>query len=113
MSCYIRPDFLYNYVSLAPSCQQTDGVFDTMFPTLMGVSISHHLPREIVDAVGSFIREHQKKLSENPGRVKSILKSLVDKLKTDATANTVAKVRHYLEEELWKLECREARGSPH
>ena len=109
MSCYMRTDFLYNYISLAPNREQTEGVFNTMFPTLMGVSISHHLPREIIDAVGNFLREHQKKLAENPGRVKSILKSLIDKLKTDATANTAVTVRHYLEDELWKLEGSQAR----
>ena len=109
VGCYIRPDFLYNYISLAPNREQTEGVFDTMFPTLMGVSISHHLPKEVIEAVGSFIREHQRKLADNPGRVKSILKALVDKLKTDTSANTAAKVRHYLEDELWKLERRAQR----
>jgi hypothetical protein len=46
-SCYIRPDFLHNYICLAPSSAEIDTAYNELFPTLLGVNISFHLPREV------------------------------------------------------------------
>ena len=93
-SCYIRPDFLYNYISLAPSRSQTAEVFDSFFPTLPGISVSHHVPEEISNVVHTTIKEHSEK---DPARVRAIIRSLADKLKTDPNAIHAHKLEHYLD----------------
>lgn len=55
ISCYIRPDFLYNYIALAPKKGEVDAAFRELFPSLLGVNISFHLPREITEFIRSCI----------------------------------------------------------
>jgi len=99
-SCYIRPDFLYNYISLAPTRDDTEKVFNVMFPTLLGVSISHHLPKEVTDYVNQYLLEHADKYANNPGRIPAILNTLTERLKTDLSPQNLNVVRHYLDEAL-------------
>jgi hypothetical protein len=96
-SCYIRPDFLLNYVSLAPSHDEANRVFDRMFPTLMGVTLSHHIPDEVSGIVHEAIQQHKTK---DAGRVTAVLRTLSDQLKTDQKAVTRTGLKHYLDEEL-------------
>ncbi|MEP7286675.1 MAG: hypothetical protein ABI947_13010, partial [Chloroflexota bacterium] len=97
ISCYIRPDFLYNYIALAPSKNEIDEAYRTLFPSMIGVNISFHLPREIVTFVQKKIAEHGEK---NPARLRGILRELSDKLKSDPTKRTRRFVKHYLDEQL-------------
>ncbi len=99
-SAYMRADFLYNYVSIAPSREVIDKTFQVMFPSLVGVSISYHMPDEVTGVVHSFVREHA---SLNPGRVKSVLRELSDRLKTDQARANRQYVKHFLDEERDKL----------
>ncbi|MCK4486346.1 MAG: hypothetical protein KAU38_06205, partial [Desulfobacterales bacterium] len=94
-SCYIRPDFVYNYISLAPNYDEVTKIFDTMFPTLPGISVSHHVPGEICDIVHESVKEHSEK---DPARIRAILRDLTDKLKTDPNAINVHQLRHYLDD---------------
>ena len=95
-SCYIRPDFLFNFICLAPNIHDVNETFDQLFPSLLGVNISYHLPIEVIDIIQSYIKEH----SENrPARVKAKLKSLVDRLKSDANFRNENRVKHFLDEE--------------
>lgn len=96
-SCYIRPDFLLNYVSLAPSHDEANRVFDRMFPTLMGVTLSHHIPNEVSGIVHEAIQQHKTK---DAGRVKAVLRTLSDQLKTDQKAVMRTGLKHYLDEKL-------------
>lgn len=98
VSCYLRPDFLLNYISLAPSRDDVNLVYDGMFPTLMGVSLSHHIPDEISKIVHSCIREHS---DINPGRRRTILASLSNKLKSEKNNNHHT-LKHFLDEEFSK-----------
>ena len=98
-SCYIRPDFLWNYISLAPSHADATRVFDEMFPTLMGVTLSQYVPEEISDIVNEAIREHAEK---NPARVKSILSNMADRLKSDLKTANTKQLKHWLDEEFSK-----------
>jgi hypothetical protein len=100
ISCYIRPDFLLNYISLAPTPGETDLVFNRMFPTLMGVTLSHHIPEEVSDCVHKAIREHKAK---DPARVRAILKRLSDQLKTDQATVNRRHLEHYLDEQFKKV----------
>jgi len=95
--CCMRADFLYHYVSLAPSKTVADDAFKEMFPTLVGVSISYHLPEEVARLAHNFVREHS---ATNPARLRATLRELSDRLKTDSN---LANLKHFLDEEREKL----------
>jgi hypothetical protein len=95
ISCYIRPDFLLNYISLAPTPVQADLVFDRMFPTMVGVTLSHHVPDEVSDRVHRAIKEHATK---DPSRISALLRRLSDQLKTDQKTVNRKQLEHYLDE---------------
>ena len=96
-SCYIRPDFLHNYICLAPTTQEVDDAYRTLFPSLIGVNISFHLPPDVVAVVQSRVREHGEK---NRARLVAVLASLTDRLKSDASFRNRSQVTHYLDEQL-------------
>ena len=100
IGCYMRPDFLYNYVALGPSPASVKSAFADIFPNLLGVNISHSLPEEVALTMRKFIHEHS---SKNKGRVKSIIRANSDRLKSDPTYQTKAKLESFLNEELRKL----------
>ena len=81
VSCYIRPDFVYNYITLSPSTEDINKMYDQLFPTMLGVNLSYHLPDEVMTSVQKKLKDfHGKK----PVRIKQILNELSDKLKTTA-----------------------------
>ena len=96
-SPYIRADFLYNHITLAPSKSQVDDVFQNVFPTVIGVNISYHIPSDIRSSIQQYIKEHSK-LIDSP-RLKAVLRDLTHKLKTDPAAWTKEKVELYLDRE--------------
>lgn len=97
VSCYIRPDFLYNYISLAPTRAQVTAAYDKLFPSLLGVNISSHLPKEVTDYIHKVITEHKTK---NTTRLKATLRTLADQLKSNRSYGTRKHVEHYLDEKL-------------
>lgn len=100
LSCYIRPDFLHNYICLAPSSADINSAYHQLFPTLLGVNISHHMPKDILDVVHAQLREHKDK---NRARLAAVLRTLADKMKLDPGTRNRGFVQHYLEEELSKI----------
>ncbi|MDT3779123.1 hypothetical protein PJI16_16275 [Nitrospira sp. MA-1] len=96
ISCYMRPDFLYNYIALAPPTGVISKVYQHIFPNLLGVNISHNLPNDITVTVRKFIKEHQGK---EKSRIKSTLCTLSDRLKSDPAYMSRAKVEHYFDEQ--------------
>ena len=100
VSCYMRPDFLYNYISLAPHPRTVRTSYQSMFPTLLGVNISYHLPPKIIHCVHRSMQEHRAK---NRARRAAILHTLAEQLRTDPNCRTRAYVQHYLDEKLQKL----------
>ena len=81
-SCYIRPDFLYNYIALAPNHEEVKEVYDELFPSLLGVNLSYHLPNDVAENVQKSINDH-KDLPHY--RKQATLRRYTDKLKTDGT----------------------------
>lgn len=100
VSCYIRPDFLYNYISLSPTQSDVDAVYQELFPSLLGVNISFHLPAEVTTFVQEKTREHAGK---NPARLKAILRQLAERLKVDPNCRTRAYVKSYFDDRLKEL----------
>jgi hypothetical protein len=96
VSCYMRSDFLYHFIALAPSRDSVDRVFSNMFPSLSGVSVSHYVPDSAIESVRSYVAEHTEM---SPGRIKARIRELTDELKSvDRTPNSRA-VRLFLDEE--------------
>ena len=43
----MRADFLYNRKALAPKKNEIDNMFKEVFPSMMGINLSFHMPKEI------------------------------------------------------------------
>lgn len=98
-SCYLRPDFLYNFITLAPSLQQSEEVFDTLFPSLLGITVSHHVDGAIVEVIRSGIKAH----SDLPAsRKRAALRSMTDNLKSGPKLPNLQRLTNYLDEQLRK-----------
>ena len=80
VSCYMRPDFLYNYISFTPPKEAVAQVYKDTFPNLLGVQISNHIPRSISASIRELIKDHSEKLD---GRVKAKIRALIDELKSN------------------------------
>jgi hypothetical protein len=101
VSCYIRPDFLYNYITLAPKKHEVDEMYKEIFPSLLGVNLSFHLPSEVTDFVQERIAEHGTK---HPSRLTAILSRLSEKLKSDPSLRNRKSVKSFWDEEQRRLE---------
>ncbi|MEJ5316670.1 MAG: hypothetical protein WHS63_06660 [Tenuifilum sp.] len=101
VSCYIRPDFIYNYIALKPTTEEVNNAYNEIFPTMLGVNLSYHMPKEVSQAVQEKIREYHSKPAI---RVKQTLKTLSDRLKSDPTLKNRNSVEHFLDTELSKLQ---------
>ncbi len=98
-SCYMRPDFLYNYIALGTSHDEANRVFDVMFPSLLGVNVSHHIPPEVGAVVHAAVRDHGER---DPARVRALLRTLGERLRTEPGVKG-GDLRHFLDEELRAL----------
>lgn len=77
VSCYLRPDFLYNYIVLAPHTAEVAEVYDELFPTLVGVNISFHLPTTLIQNVQADIKRHRAKpIARQHGKVMEAVEGL-------------------------------------
>lgn len=100
ISCYMRPDFIYNYIALAPNKTEVDEVYKTLFPSLLGVNISYHIPPELADLIQRRMAEYADK---KPHRLKAIMRDLSEKLKSDPRIRNREQINLYLDDELQKL----------
>lgn len=80
VSCYMRPDFLYNYISFTPAKEQVSSIYKNTFPNLLGVQISHHIPSEISEGIRKSIKEHSDQMDS---RTSAKIRNLVDRLKSN------------------------------
>lgn len=97
VSCYLRPDFLLNFVTLSANQRQANRVFDSMFPTLVGLSISHHVTSEVCEAVNQAISNHK---GLSPARVRATIGSMTTKLMTHELQQKSKQLKHFLDTEL-------------
>ncbi|MFN8290205.1 MAG: hypothetical protein U0U70_08115 [Chitinophagaceae bacterium] len=99
VSCYIRPDFLYNHIALAPKKVEVDELYKKIFPSMLGVNLSFHLPKDVLDFIQKEIHEHSMK---DPVRIKAILRQLTERLQSDPSSRTRAYVKSFFDEEFKK-----------
>lgn len=100
VSCYMRPDFLYQYIALAPTEANIKESYKNLFPSLIGVNIGYHIAPEISSFVKNQIEDFYEK---DPTRTKMIMMDLSSKLKYDLAYQSKVTVQHYLDEEKRKL----------
>ncbi|UII31026.1 hypothetical protein LVD17_22290 [Fulvivirga ulvae] len=96
VSCYLRPDFLYNYISLAPKSEEVKELYKNLFPSLLGVNLSYHISPEISMEIKCALQEHKDLPSS---RKKAILRNLSDRLKTDHRLKNRKQLKAYLDKE--------------
>ena len=100
VSCYIRPDFIYNYITLLPSVSEVETAYSELFPTMLGVNLSYHMPDDAVQMIQITINEFH---SKQPVRVKQIIRNLSEKLKSDPNVRNRNSIKSFFDEELKKL----------
>lgn len=100
ISCYMRADFMYKYISLSPKKDDVDILYKKCFPSLMGVNLSYHVPQGVSEFVSSKIQEHKE---TNPTVVKRILKNLTVKLMTSLDNISTKDFKSFFDEELAKI----------
>jgi hypothetical protein len=91
VSCYMRPDFLHNYISLAPTKGQIDDAFTHFFPTLLGVNLSTFLPDKVSNVIHNYVKEHKE---QSESRKISIISELIDDLKQHPEHQNVQYVKN-------------------
>lgn len=98
VNCYMRTDFLYNYISLSPKRKEVDRMFKEVFPSLLGINLSYHLPKDVCVKVNETLNEHQDK---SRSRVKRAIRQATEKLMTKGNMNE-KKIASFYEEEIQK-----------
>lgn len=99
VNCYMRSDFLFNYIAMAPKKKEIDNMFKEVFPSLLGVNLSYHMPKEICGSVNKALNEHKTK---SPTMIRRAVRNFTEKLMSTNTKNT-KKLSSFFDEELKKL----------
>jgi uncharacterized protein (DUF2164 family) len=99
VNCYMRADFLYNYIALAPKKNEIDSMFKEVFPSMMGINLSFHMPKEICTHINKSIVQHKE---SSPTRIKRAIRNYTEKLMTTNTKNS-KKLTSFFDEELEKI----------
>jgi hypothetical protein len=98
VNCYMRADFLYNYIALAPKKNEIDNMFKEVFPSMMGINLSYHMPKDICSHINKSIVEHKER---SPARIKRAIRNYTEKLMSSDTKNS-KKLTNFFDEELSK-----------
>ena len=100
VSCYMRADFMYKYISLSPQKKDIDMLYRKCFPNLLGVNLSYHLPQGVSEFVSQMITEHK---DTDPTVVKRTLKNLTEKVMSSSEPIGAKELKSYFEDELDKI----------
>lgn len=76
----IRPEFLLNYIALAPDKKEVVKSFSTIFPSILGVKLSNRMDEEAFKKVVIQVKDAQRL---SPPRARAKVCELSDKLKGD------------------------------
>lgn len=76
----MRPDFLLNFLALAPSAADVRSTFESVFPTMLGIRLSNRMPESTFHAVLKPLEEWN---SWEPGRRVAAIEDLANQLMSD------------------------------
>ena len=93
-SCYIRPDFLLNFITLSPKAKDIERAYDNIFPNTLGISLSRHIDEGFTKAIAECIRRHE---GYRHSRMKTIIHTEIDRLKTEFQRHGKKGLAHYIE----------------
>ncbi|MCQ2352191.1 MAG: hypothetical protein MJ033_01780 [Victivallaceae bacterium] len=93
-SCYIRPDFLLNFITLSPQKREIENAYDNIFPNTLGISLSRHIDNGFTKAIGQCIKQYDEyKLS----RIRTIIHRKIDQLKAEFQQRGSRGLKHYMD----------------
>ena len=104
VNCYMRTDFLYNYISLSPKKQEIDNMFKEIFPSMLGINLSYHMPKEICAHINKGLVEHSER---SPTRIKRAIRNYTERLMSTKIRNQ-KKLMSFWDEELKKASSGES-----
>lgn len=76
----MRPDFLLNFLSLLPKKQQAKAIFETLFPSLLGVHLARDHSPAHVERLHEYLQEIK---AVEPARRRVLVAQKSDQLKGD------------------------------
>lgn len=75
----MRPEFLLNFLAIAPSCDEVRNSFKNIFPSTFGVQLGHRLDQGVFHSIMNAVKEWK---DYEPARVIAKMGVLSDNLKT-------------------------------
>ncbi len=99
VNCYMRSDFLYNYIALSPRKTEIDNMFKEIFPSMMGINLSYHMPKEICSHINKSLNDHT---DSSKTRIKRAIRNYTERLMSTSTKNS-RKLTLYFDEEIEKM----------
>ena len=76
----MRPEFVLNFLSIAPSCEQVRKTYGNIFPSNLGIQLGHRLKEDVFYSVLDKVKEWK---DYEPGRVNTLIADLSNQLKSD------------------------------
>lgn len=75
----MRPEFLVNFLSFAPSMSDVRKSYSSIFPTILGIRLARRVNNDVLADV---LKKVEEVTETEPGRVKAMVSEYSDKLKT-------------------------------
>jgi hypothetical protein len=76
----LRPEFILNFIALSPTTEQVRSAYRSIFPTILGMTLSNRMRDEIFKDVMQKVRDIQEK---DEARLTVIMGTLANRLKSD------------------------------
>lgn len=93
---YIRADYIYNYITLAPSKQHVDSIYRKMFPTLLGVNVSFYVPTDVAHYIRRLFSDYEA-IVDKP-RFRAKLRELIHYLKSSPENVDRTRIKNFYDE---------------
>ncbi|WDG06867.1 hypothetical protein PUN50_08890 [Vibrio campbellii] len=90
----MRPEFLLNFIALAPDCNKVRDGFKNIFPTSFGVQLGHRLETKVFHDVLAQVNQWH---DFEDGRITALMSDMCDTLKT----NRLKRYEHQLDSRLF------------
>jgi len=76
----MRPEFVLNFIALAPSCKQVRETQGRLLPSGLGMQLGHRLRDDVMKNVLGMVKQWKEL---QPGRINALISQLSDQLKSD------------------------------
>jgi hypothetical protein len=76
----MRPEFLLNFIGLAPSAAEVRSTFKNVFPTLLGIRLSDRMKDSVFHSMMKSVNEEKQ---YDPARAQAKIREMSNKLKAD------------------------------